>query len=332
MFVDQAKKKVWAGSGGHGCVSFRRERSVPRGGPAGGDGGRGGHVILVASSSLNTLLDLPGRSEYHAGNGGSGSGSNRHGADGDDCTIRTPVGTLVTDAGSGALLEDLCHDGDSVVVARGGRGGWGNKHFASSTDRTPRRATRGEPGQTRTLLLELKLLADVGLVGLPNAGKSTLLGRLSAARPKVADYPFTTLRPYLGIIRAGEQSSFVMADIPGLVLGAHAGVGLGDRFLRHIERTRLLVHLIDAAPLDGALSPVESYHAIRTELAAYGHGLDRRDEIVVANKLDLPQAAANLETLAAQLSVPVLGISAIEGKGLQSLVRAICFKLNSVAS
>jgi len=313
-------------------VSFRREKFVPRGGPDGGDGGRGGDVVLMASRSLNTLLDMPNRSVYRAGNGANGGGSNRRGADGADCIINVPLGCVVKDAASGAVLGDLCRDGESLVVARGGRGGWGNKHFATSTRRAPRKANRGGNARTRVLLLELKLVADVGLVGLPNAGKSTLLARVSAARPKVADYPFTTLAPHLGIVSVGEAGSFVMADIPGLVEGAHSGVGLGDQFLRHVERTRLLVHVIDIVPPVGAPSPGQAYRIVRGELASYGRGLAERPEIVVANKMDCEGAESNLASLTAELDRPVLGISALRGKALQSLVAAICFKLDLSAA
>lgn len=320
MFVDQARIRVYAGSGGDGCVAFRREKFVPRGGPSGGDGGHGGSVILVASSELNTLIDLPNRSIFRAENGKPGSGSNRHGAKGADCVVRVPIGTLVKDADSGLLLRDLSADGMHVVAAQGGRGGRGNKSFATSTNRTPRTAMPGGDGEERVLLLELKLMADVGLVGLPNAGKSTLLGRLSAARPKIADYPFTTLEPQLGIVRAGEFQSFVMADIPGLIEGAHSGAGLGDQFLRHIERTRILAHIVDLVPPEGSPDPVTAYRTIRGELSAYGHGLAEKPEVVVANKTDCSGAEANLEELRAAIEVPVATISALRGEGLSALV------------
>jgi GTP-binding protein len=286
MFRDEVVIDVASGSGGAGCVSFLRERYRPRGGPDGGDGGRGGDVILIASRDVSTLYHLEGRGRLAAEDGRPGGGASCSGRGGEDLEVRVPVGTLVRDADRGNLLKDLASDGERVRVCKGGRGGRGNARFATSVDQAPRRAEPGEPGEQRHLLLELKLIADVGLVGLPNAGKSTLLAALSAARPRIGDYPFTTLVPMLGIVDAGDFRSFVVADLPGLVEGAHEGTGLGDRFLKHIERTRVLVHVVDAAPIDGS-DPVESYQTIRRELELHPAGLEHRPEIVVANKLDV---------------------------------------------
>ncbi|MBN1490704.1 MAG: GTPase ObgE, partial [Phycisphaerae bacterium] len=269
MFVDEAEIFVRAGNGGPGCMSFRREKFIPKGGPDGGNGGDGGDVCLVADADVSTLLDLTGRHHWIARNGTPGMGKNMHGRNGEHCIIRVPPGTLVYDRDHGMLLKDLDQPGMQVCVAQGGRGGRGNEAYKSATNQAPRQADLGEPGQERWLRLELKLIADVGVVGLPNAGKSTLLSRLSRARPKIADYPFTTLEPQLGIVELSGYRRFVMADIPGLIEGAHEGVGLGDAFLRHIERTRVLVHLVDACPMDGSPTPVEAYRTIREELSKY---------------------------------------------------------------
>lgn len=321
MFYDEAKIYVKAGDGGDGCIAFRREKYVPRGGPAGGDGGRGGSVILRADAQLGTLIDLRYRRHYRAERGGHGMGKNMHGRDGQDLVIRVPVGTIVRDAATGRVLADLTEDGQEVVVARGGRGGRGNARFATSTNRTPTFAEKGAPGEEKWLLLELKLLADVGLVGFPNAGKSTIIARLSAARPKIAAYPFTTLEPHLGVVRVGEGESFVLADIPGLIEGAHRGAGLGHRFLRHVERTRLLVHVVDMAG-SGGHDPVQDFEIINRELAAYDPALAARPQIVAANKMDLPDAAANLERFRAAWGerYEVYPVSALTGEGLDRLV------------
>lgn len=323
LFVDEATIHVRGGRGGDGCVSFRREKYVPKGGPDGGDGGHGGSVYLVARAGLDTLLDLAGRHHYHAENGRPGMGANRHGRNGRDLYVDVPVGTLVYDAETGRLLKDLVEDGQTVCVARGGRGGYGNLHFVSATHQTPRESTPGRPGQERTLRLELKLIADVGLVGLPNAGKSTLLSRFTRARPKIAAYPFTTLEPQLGIIELPGFRRLVLADIPGLIAGAHEGVGLGDAFLRHIERTRVIVHLVDLCPPAGAPTPVEAYHVVRAELEKYSPALARRAEIVAGNKLDLTGARDTLEELKQALDVPVYGVSGVTGQGLRELAEVM---------
>src|SRR5512143_1432644 len=272
MFVDEVDIRVSAGDGGRGCVSFRREKRVPRGGPNGGDGGHGGSVYLVASPHLNTLVNFRFHPEFHAKRGVHGQGSNRTGHDGEDLKIEVPVGTVVfhvsEDGGPGELVADLAHEGQRVLVARGGRGGRGNAHFATSTNRAPRRAEPGLPGEAWHLRLQLKLLADVGLVGYPNAGKSTLISRVSAAKPKIADYPFTTLTPHLGVVDLGDDRSFVVADVPGLIEGAHHGQGLGHQFLRHVERTKVLVHLVDVSSASGR-DPVEDFETIQEELRRF---------------------------------------------------------------
>src|SRR5499426_2600837 len=287
MFVDEVDIHVTAGSGGNGCLSFRREKFVPRGGPDGGDGGAGGSVFIVAVPTKNTLIDFRYHPEFKAGRGRHGQGSNRTGHAADDLEIHVPIGTLVfeTDAGTRRLVADLAHEGQRVLVARGGRGGRGNAQFVSSTNRAPRRTEPGEAGEERALHLELKLLADVGLVGFPNAGKSTLISRISAARPKIANYPFTTLTPNLGVVSLSDDRSFVVADVPGLIEGAHEGHGLGDRFLRHIERTKLLLHLVDVSSASGR-DAVSDYDVINHELAAYDPRLAERTQFVVATKLD----------------------------------------------
>jgi len=329
MFVDRAIIYVKGGDGGDGCVSFRREKYVPRGGPDGGDGGKGGDVVVMASRNLNTLLDLSRRRKYVAQNGQRGRGSNMTGKSGRDLTIKVPMGTTLFDLDTGMLIKDLCEDGESVVVAKGGHGGKGNARFATPTNRAPRTVEEGQPGEERNLRLELKLMADVGIVGLPNAGKSTLLSKLSAARPKIARYPFTTLEPYLGIVRAGDYDRFVMADIPGLIEGAHQGVGLGDEFLRHIERTRVILHLVDVVPFTGQ-TPVEAYRTVRKELRAYSPALARKPEIVVANKMDLTGSEERLAELRRKIRKKVWPISAATGQGLRELVGAV-FKLLSAS-
>jgi GTPase len=285
-FIDEATIIVQSGHGGPGCVSFRRERFVPKGGPDGGDGGKGGDVILKAASNKRTLFHLKFKKEYKAENGQAGQGSQKYGRSGNDQVIEVPVGTLVRDADSGQLLFDLVTPEEPVVVARGGRGGRGNLHFKTSTHRTPRFAQPGEPGERLLLSLELKLIADVGIVGLPNAGKSTLISAVSSARPKIADYPFTTLTPNLGVVSVKNAEPYVVADIPGLIAGAHEGAGLGIRFLRHVERTRLLIHLLDAGELDEN-DPLAPYRIIRRELSLHSDSLARKPELVVLNKLDL---------------------------------------------
>jgi GTP-binding protein len=336
-FIDEAVVIVSAGAGGDGCVAWRREKYVPRGGPAGGDGGKGGDVVFVADAALATLRDQKYQPEIHAERGGNGGGAQRTGADGADAVVRVPVGTVLRDPGAPdgtAPLADLDADGARFVAARGGRGGQGNARFATSTRQTPDFATPGEPGEKRRLRLSLKLLADVGLVGLPNAGKSTLLRRISAAKPRVADYPFTTLFPHLGVV-AFDERRFVVADIPGLIEGASDGVGLGDRFLRHVERTRLLVHLLDgAALLDPSRDLAAEYEVIRRELAAYDAALAERRELVFLNKVDLLADRAPCEALAKELAgkgCQVLLGSGVTGEGVAALVRAMALALQEAA-
>lgn len=329
-FIDEVIVTVQSGNGGRGCVSFRRERFIPRGGPDGGNGGRGGDVRLVAREGRRTLYPFRFQRIFKAENGAPGEGNQRSGKAGADLTIEVPAGTLVFDADSGELIRDLVAPGDAVVVATGGRGGKGNTHFKTSTHQTPRFAQPGEPGQTRQLRLELKLLADVGIIGLPNAGKSTLISRVSAATPKIADYPFTTLTPTLGVVNppfGGEP--FVMADIPGLIEGAHAGVGLGTRFLRHVERTRILVHLVDAAAIDPS-DPLRDLRIVNTELERYGRRLAAKNQIVALNKIDLTGAEEKARQLARALgeTVPVL-ISAATGAGVRQLLGRIVAALDA---
>lgn len=324
MFIDRAEIYVRGGKGGQGCVSFRRERFVPKGGPDGGDGGKGGDVILVGDESVATLLDFTGRHHWIAENGRPGSGQNRTGRSGRDLEVRVPPGTLIYDRNTDRLLKDLNEPGMRVTIARGGRGGQGNAKFATSRRQAPRFAQPGEDPEERWLRLELKLIADVGLVGLPNAGKSTLLSRVSAARPRIADYPFTTLEPQLGIVAVSGYRRFVMADIPGLIEGAHEGHGLGDDFLRHVERTRVIVHLIDIHPLPGSPKPVEAYHVIRDELRAYSEELAAKPELIVANKIDLAPDLQAVDELRAELpGKPIRAISGVTGAGLDGLAERL---------
>ena len=333
MFVDKVDIFVTAGRGGDGCSSFRREKYVPRGGPDGGTGGRGGSVILVADAQMGTLLNLSRNQHIRATAGRQGGPKNMTGRSGEDCEVRVPVGTLVRsfiDEGVGVVLGDLTRDGQRFVAAKGGRGGRGNSCFATSVNQAPRRWERGETGEEHRLTLELKLIADVGLVGLPNAGKSTLLGKVSAARPKTASYPFTTLVPVPGIVQLGDFETCVMADIPGLIEGAHEGVGLGMEFLRHIERTRILVHVIDSAPVEGDL--ISHYRQIRAELEAYGAGLADKHELIALNKMDIPEAQDGLESFQAAFpDAQLFAICALTGKGLAPLLSAIAGTLKSLA-
>jgi len=319
MFVDRLVVHVRAGDGGRGCVSFRREKYVPRGGPDGGDGGRGGDVIVSAVAGLHSLTDLAGYRHVRAENGHPGSGSNRHGRNGQTRHIHVPPGTIVRDRDTELVLRDLTHANDSVVAARGGSRGKGNRRFASSTNQTPRTAEDGGPGEERWIELDLKLIADIGLIGLPNAGKSTLLSRISSARPRIADYPFTTLAPHLGIVETGDFKRVTVADIPGLIEGAHAGQGLGHDFLRHIERTRVVIHLVDAVPLSGP-SPAEAYRVVRDELRRYSPKLGQKPEIVAATKVDLPGSEKGLRDLAAALNVRVFGLSGVTGRGVSEVL------------
>jgi GTP-binding protein len=331
MFVDRAEILVKAGDGGDGCTAFRREKYVPFGGPAGGDGGRGGHVYMEAVLGMNSLIHFKYTPEYKAGRGGHGEGNNRHGRDGEDIVIRVPVGTLVYDQETGELIHDFSTPGERIVIARGGRGGRGNAHFATPTRRAPRFHERGKPGQVRRLRLELKLLADVGLVGFPNAGKSTLLRRISAARPKVAAYPFTTVEPVLGVVALDDVRSFVVADIPGLIEGAHRGAGLGHEFLRHIERTRLLLHLIDVSPF-AEHEPVTSYAIINHELEAYNPMLREKPQIVVATKMDIAseERARALEAFCRARDLDFVAISAVTGQGVSELLERVAQRLENV--
>ncbi|MGA2257263.1 MAG: GTPase ObgE [Thermoguttaceae bacterium] len=330
MFVDEVVVCFEAGKGGDGCVSFRREKYVPLGGPDGGDGGDGGSVILVAREGVDSLAMLAHRKSWKAESGENGAGANCHGASGKDLTIAVPPGTVIIDAEHGHVLKDLAKEGDQVAVARGGYGGKGNNRFKTATNRAPRQSTPGEPGEIRTVRLELKLIADVGLVGMPNAGKSTLLSRLSRARPEIASYPFTTKHPNLGLVQIDGDRSFVMADIPGLIEGAHAGAGLGHEFLRHIERTGILVHLVEPEPID-ATDPIANYRTIRGELEQYSADLAARQEIAAVTKADLPQAEEVRRQLAELLGRDVLLISAVTGQGLNQLVAAIAQALHQPA-
>lgn len=319
MFIDHAIIKVRAGNGGHGCVSFRREKYVPHGGPNGGDGGKGGDLILVGNPQVATLLDFNRLPEYAAGNGKPGSGSDKTGKAGEDLVLQVPLGTTLFDETTGLQLRDLTEEGQSIVVARGGRGGRGNARFKSSINQAPRESEKGAEGKSRVLRLELRLIADAGIVGLPNAGKSTLLGKVSAARPKVSRHPFTTLAPNLGIVELDDYTRLVLADMPGLIEGAHGGKGLGDEFLRHIERTRMLVHLVDVSPAAEA-DPVEAYETLREELRLYSPALAARPFIVAANKLDMEGAEANAQRLEDHAGRHVVRISALIGTGLKTLL------------
>ncbi len=328
MFVDRVSVEVVAGKGGKGCVSFRREKYVPRGGPDGGDGGHGGSVILFAEDGVDSLSPLAHRQQWKAKNGESGGSSNCHGKAAEDLILKVPPGTVVFDADTKLVIKDLAQAGDRVVAAHGGRGGKGNLHFKTSINRAPREAQPGGEGEIKHLVLELKVIADVGLIGKPNAGKSTLLSRLSRARPEIASYPFTTKYPNLGRVQLDQERTFIMADLPGLIEGAHSGAGLGHEFLRHIERSGLLVHLVEPAPMDGS-DPVENYRTIRHELAEYDVKLGERPEIVVVSKAELPETAAAQERLSAELGREVLLISAVTGQGLDLLTRSIWQHLKS---
>jgi len=322
VFVDEVEIVVEAGRGGDGCVSFRREKYVPFGGPDGGDGGDGGSVIVRAKEGTNSLVGLTQRKHWKAQSGKPGRGAQCHGASADDLVILVPPGTVVLDTAGSFVLKDLKESGDEVVVGRGGKGGKGNVHFKSATNRAPRQSTPGGEGQVRRIRLELKLIADVGLVGKPNAGKSTMLSRLSRARPEIASYPFTTKYPNLGRVQTDFDRSFILADIPGLIEGAHSGAGLGHEFLRHIQRAGILVHLVEPEPLDES-DPLTNYRAIRDELVRYDEKLGQRPEIVAVTKADLPSAPAVRERLAAELGKPVVLTSGVTGQGLNELIAAI---------
>ena len=324
-FIDEAKIEVHAGKGGDGSAAFRREKFVPRGGPAGGDGGRGGSVWARADRNVNTLVDYRFARIHRAEHGENGRGSDQYGRAGRDIELRMPVGTIVTDAAGGETIADLARDGERALLAKGGKGGLGNIHFKSSINRSPRQFTRGEPGEDRALALELRVLADVGLLGLPNAGKSTFIRAVSSARPKVADYPFTTLSPSLGVVRVGLGASFVVADIPGLIEGAAEGAGLGHQFLRHLARTRLLLHLIDIAPLDESADPARDARAIAQELKKHDESLYRKARWLVFNKADLaPDADARIRRIARALrwKGPCFKVSALTGAGCRDVCNA----------
>ena len=327
MFIDEIALYCRAGDGGNGCLSFRREAHVPRGGPDGGDGGAGGDVAILADSNLSNFAHLIGHKHWRAERGAPGQGKLKTGKSGSDATIRVPVGTLIYDQERGNLLRDLTANGDRVVIAAGGKGGRGNKHFATATNRAPREFEGGEPGEERSVRLELKVLADVGLVGKPNAGKSTLLSRLTRATPEIASYPFTTKYPNLGIVHIGYDQSFVIADIPGLIEGAHEGVGLGHEFLRHVERTQVFVHLVEPAPQDES-DPLDNYRNIREEVLLYNAELAERTEIVVVSKSELPEAAETAERLSKETGGQVLLISSVTGKGLPDLTKVILHELH----
>ena len=335
MFIDEAKIYVKAGGGGNGCMAFRREKFVPRGGPSGGDGGKGGDIVMESSERHNTLVHFRFNPEYKAERGRHGEGSNRTGREGGDVVLKVPVGTIVYDEATGEVVHDFSRADERVVIARGGRGGRGNARFATSTHQAPRECEPGRPGEERTLRLELKLLADVGLVGYPNVGKSTLISRISAARPKIADYPFTTLQPNLGVVVVGEEPeaiSFVVADIPGLIEGAHTGAGLGTQFLRHIERTRLLAHLVDVSDSSGRPDPVKDYEVINEELASFGAGLEQKPMMVVASKTDVANKTklGKLKRYCKKHGLELFLISAVTGAGIEELKYAMAKKVEEV--
>ena len=332
-FIDEALIRVQAGKGGDGCASFRREKFIPRGGPDGGDGGRGGSIYVVADRNLNTLIDYRFQRTHRAKNGENGRGSDQYGAGGEDLTLAMPVGTVISDAETGALIADLAQDGQRILIAKGGQNGIGNLHFKSSTNRAPRQFTQGEVVEERALRLELKVLADVGLLGMPNAGKSTFIRAVSAAKPKVADYPFTTLHPNLGVVRVDNNRSFVIADIPGLIEGAAEGAGLGHQFLRHLQRTHLLLHIVDLAPFDDGIDPVREAKAIVEELRKYDQALYEKPRWVVLNKLDLvpdDERPARIKDFLKRYGWkgPSFVISALNGEGCKALTYAIMAHLD----
>jgi GTP-binding protein len=331
MFVDQVKITVQAGNGGDGCCSFRREKFIPKGGPDGGDGGKGGNVVFRAVGNLSTLLDLRYQQLYRAVHGKPGSGQMKTGKSGDDCIITVPVGTVVRDYETRHILADLTEEFQEFVIARGGRGGLGNEHYKSSTNRAPRRADSGEPGQNKVLFVELKLLADVAIIGFPNAGKSTLISKISNAKPKIADYPFSTLVPNLGLVKLGDYQSFIAADIPGLIQDAHTGKGLGTRFLKHTERTRLLVHLLDFSAVSDR-DPIADYEIIQNELKHFSEDLYNKPQILVANKIDHPEAEAKFAEYKERLEAinpTLLACSSVTGQGIKELVFKVYDLLNS---
>jgi GTP-binding protein len=334
QFLDRARIKVKAGDGGNGVTAFRREKYVPRGGPSGGDGGRGGSVYMESTIQLNTLLQFRFNPELRAGRGSHGEGDNRHGRDGEDITMLVPVGTVVTDAGTLELIHDFVQPGERICLVKGGRGGRGNASFASSTNRAPRYHEDGEPGRIRIINLELKLIADVGLVGYPNVGKSTLISRISSARPKIADYPFTTLEPNLGVVEYDDYKTYVVADLPGLIEGAHTGTGLGLEFLRHIERTKMLLHVIDVSS-DSGRDPVDDYFAITRELEAYSADLLSKPTVVAASKMDALDDKSRIEALrelCTREGIELVEISSVTGFGIDRLVKVLGARLEALKS
>lgn len=331
-FIDEAKIYIKSGDGGRGCVSFRREKYVPHGGPNGGDGGDGGDVVMIAKRNMSSLLDHRYQQHYRAKRGEHGKGKDQHGKNAEDLFIPVPLGTVIKDKESGEILGDLTGDNETLIVAMGGKGGKGNARFVSSTNQAPKNAEPGGEGKEMTLLLELKLLADVGIIGFPNAGKSTLISKISAARPKIADYPFTTLVPNLGVVSYGDGNTFVIADIPGLIEGAHEGAGLGIQFLRHIERTRVLIHLIDLSPITNR-DLIEDYVAMNHELQSYNEELYKKPQIVAANKIDITQVGERLEELekyCGNKGIKVFPISCATGEGVQDLIWGIVKELEKV--
>jgi len=325
MFIDRAKIQVKAGDGGHGMSSFRREKYVPKGGPSGGDGGRGGNVVLVVDENMNTLIDFRYKRKFNADNGANGQTKNMHGANAEPLYIKVPPGTIVKEEETGEIVADLTEHGQQAVVAGGGRGGRGNARFVNSVHRAPTFAEKGEPGESKTLLLELKLLADVGLVGYPSVGKSSIISMVSAAKPEIAAYHFTTLTPVLGVVSLDEGHSFVLADIPGLIEGAHEGVGLGHDFLRHVERTKVIIHVLDVSGIEGR-DPIEDYHKINNELKLYNERLSKRPQIIAANKMDLPDAQANYPKVAEYMAKEgreIYPVSAATGDGLPQLMQRV---------
>ncbi|HVY54461.1 MAG TPA: GTPase ObgE [Thermodesulfobacteriota bacterium] len=333
-FIDEAKIYVKSGAGGRGCVSFRREKYVPHGGPNGGDGGNGGDVVIITNENMSSLLDHRYKQHYKAKRGEHGKGKDMHGKNADTLFIPVPVGTIVRDFETSEILGDLTQKDETLLVARGGRGGRGNARFATSTNQAPKTAEPGQEGEERTLLLELKLLADVGIIGFPNAGKSTLISRISAARPKIADYPFTTLVPNLGVVSYGDGKTFVIADIPGIIEGAHEGAGLGIQFLRHVERTKLLIHLLDLSPATGR-DPIDDYETLNRELEAYSPELSKKPQIVAPNKIDITEARENLKEVEKYFGtkgIRIFPVSSATGEGLKDLVLETAKRLESLAA
>ncbi|MBE9542000.1 MAG: GTPase ObgE [Proteobacteria bacterium] len=333
-FIDEARINVIAGDGGRGCVSFRREKYIPRGGPDGGDGGKGGNAILFAKEGMGSLIDFRYKRNYKAKSGTHGKGKNQHGKNGEDLAIPVPLGTLVRDDATGELLKDFSFPGEQLIVAKGGLGGRGNARFTSSTRQAPRYAQKGQEGEERWFKLELKLLADVGIIGLPNSGKSTLVSVITAAKPKIANYPFTTLNPCLGVVRYGEYKSFVVADIPGLIEGAHQGSGLGTTFLRHIERTRVLIHLIDGSN-NASLNPVKAFKVVNNELKLHNPALTDKPQLIAINKMDLPESRHNypgIEKYFEDLHLKVYPVSAATGEGIKLLINQVVSRLSLIDS